>query len=1082
MNTNSAISLANQVRKSPFAFLVNNPRITILLILGSLFTGISSIRSMPVESAPEIKIPIGTVLTIFPGASPEDIETLVTNEIEKEIKNLDNLSKVTSTSRDGVSSIVVEFTANANIEESITDLKDAVDLAQTRLPDSANDSIVEQVRLEDEPIVQFLLVGEVPLLDLKVHADALEDILEGITGVSEVDISGLPDREMQIFVDKEKIDALQIPITQVEQVIAQNHLDIPVGTLLLNNTTYQTSLKGKFTTASELQTIAITERNGSTITLGDIAEVREGFAENRRIAKVYDANTDSVQSAIALDVRKKQGADLVKIVRTAESITADYAADLGDESIRILNTNNTADQIATDINNLISSAIQTVLIIGVTLFLALGFRESILAAISVPLLYLMSFVGLSYFDSTFNFLTFFALILSLGIVVDTSIVIVEGIYEGMENDGVDAKTAALASIQTFKAPLISGSLTTIAAFLPLGLMSGIFGQYVRYIPITINVTLVASLFVALVVLPSIATWILKKDTSKKPHKKPILFRFFEPLEHRYGQFIETVLLSPRLQKLWLIGIGIAFVISIVFVITGILPFQLFSSGDSEYFTVRIEAPEGTDVLTTEELGKEVEAIVQNIAELRSYTAIYGAEAPYIGTLAIRLTPQGDRTQKSTEISDNLRKSTADITAVDVQIQEQESGPPSGADIQVRLQSANTQDLQAATETVETLLNATTGLQDVTTDLEVAPGEFHLELKRDRLSKFGISAADVGRTLRTAVFGGNSLSITKDNEEIDIVVRIDFRDKNCVENIRTQLLERQEQITICRSYPTSVRDLETLRIATPQGTIPLIEVAQVQLQPAVTTIRHYDYERTVTVSASLAEGKVLAPMIAQLQSALNTAQLPESVAYSFGGENEDTNESLASLARASVIAFILIIAILLLQFGSFRQVAIILLTIPLAFMGVVYGLSILRFPFSFPGMIGITALAGIVVNDAIVLVDRFNTLKDQMPSIAEAVIAGCKQRLQPVILTTLTTATGVLPLIFSGEVFRDLAIVVAIGITVATLFTLVIIPVLYVLLEEDRNHTFFMVRWLKGIYGVLQRRFVRKKVQQESVIH
>lgn len=1073
MNPLSSQALAQRMLRSPFSFLVRNQRITVLVLLGIFLGGLFGISQMPIESAPEVKIPIGTVITSYPGAAPEDIEKLITTELEQEIKNVDDVVEVTSSSQNGASSIVVEFSPDADLQDAITDLKDAVDLVTPRLPDGANDPIVTQIRLDDQPIVQFLLSGTVPLTELKQYADTLETRLEGITGVNEVDVSGLPERELQVFVQSERINALGISISQVQGIIAQNHLDLPAGSLLLDDTVYQLSLKGQFTSPEQLKLLSVTERNGTIITLGDIAEIREVFAEQTSEAAVYQSETGQTNAAIALDVRKKVGADLVTIVRSAEQIAADYEVEIGNPSVNITNANNLADIIVSDIQRLLNSALQTIVIIAITLFLALGFRESIVAALSIPILYLLSFIGLYYFDSTFNFLTFFALILSLGIVVDTSIVIIEGIYDAMENDKADSKTAALASIATFKAPLIAGSLTTIGAFLPLALMTGIMGEYVKHIPITMNVTLLASLFTALIILPAIASWLLrKKKRDTVEHKKPILHVLFDPLGEWYGNYIERLFRSKKMRRVWLGSLTGAFLLVFVILGSGLLPFNLFSSSDYEYFTVQVEAPEGTDIQTTKEHTKEVEALVQMRDEIKSYTVIYGGGGGNQSSINVHLVPKDERELLSTEITQELRRTFAGITAVEVRVEEVSDGPPSGADVQVRLQSANNADLQAAVAQVRSLMEQTEGLQDISTDLEVSPGEFHLELRRDRLARFGLSAADVGQTLRTAIFGNDSLNFTEDGEEVDIVVRLDFRDANCLADQSVQIQEIQQQRTLCRSYPRSTNELESLLIPTQNGTVALHEIANIELRPAITTIRHFNYERTVTVSGYIAEGSVLATVLTNLDSKLSAQSLPESVQYSFGGENEDTAESLASLAQATVIAIIIIVAVLTFQFGSFRQVLLIMLTIPLAFMGVVYGLTLLRLQLSFPGLIGLTALIGIVVNDAIVLVDRINHLRSEEDDIRRAIVLGCKQRLQPVLITTLTTALGVLPLIFSGDTFRDLAIVVAVGIVIATIFTLIVIPIMYLMLETEREREFFAKRWAKGSYYWIKRRITR----------
>lgn len=1075
MNALDSNERLKSMARSPLAFFVRNGRLAGLAIVGCIMAGAFGILQMPIESAPEVKIPIGTVLTVYPGASPEDMEKLVTNELEKEIENLDDVKEITSTSRDGVSSIVVEFLASADLDESIADLRDAVDTAKSQLPSEAQDPVVEQIRIDDQAIVTFLLTGEAGYTELKKHADVIENTVESISGVSKVEVSGLQAREMQIYIDRAKIEGLELSILEISNAIRQNHIDLPAGSVLLDSLYYQASLKGQFATAEELEQLAVAERNGTVILLGDIAEIREGFAATTSEAVYYNAETGITRQSIALNVYKKVGADLVQIVNLAKDEVDAYTNAELPTDLEVVITNDQSEYVLEDIGRLLNSAWQTILIIAITLFLALGARESLLAASSIPILYFISFAGLAFIGSTFNFLTFFALILSLGIVVDTSIVIVEGIYEGLERDNLDAKSASLNSMSMFAAPLISGSLTTIGAFLPLGLMSGIMGEYVKHIPITINFTLIASLFTALMILPAIALFIFRgyKHGVKKPERKPpILAKVFHPLSDWYGTFISGLFISAKRRFIWLSGTFILFIGVFVLLGTGFVKFNLFAAADANFFTISIQAAEGTELSETRKITEAVEEIIKGIPELSEYNSVYGAGTTNAANINVTIVGRKERDRKSTEISTSLRPAFEQITNADVSIQEVESGPATGADIQIRLSGTNEQELEEFTAQTEALTKTITGTTDVSNDLDISPGEFHATLKRDRLAKFGVTASDIGRTIRTAVFGDNSLVINQDGEETDIVVRLDYRNERCLENILTQLKEAQSESTICRSTPEDVSEISSLLIPTRAGAVPLSELVDITLQPAVTTIRHYNTVPTVSVRANVADGYILADVLTDLQTQFEAQDIPDSISYSFGGENEDTAESLASLARATILAAIIIVAILTYQFNSFRQVLLIMLTMPLAFMGVVYGLAIIRFPLSFPGLIGLTALIGIVVNDAIVLVDRMNINRADYDTIPAAVVAACKQRLEPVLITTITTALGVIPLIFSGDVFRDLAIVVSIGITVATIFTLVIIPIVYVLLEEMRSKPSWIKKQAQPVISKIKTVFKR----------
>lgn len=1049
---------AREMEKSVFSFFVRNGHMTILALVAVVFGGLLAISTMPIESEPEVKIPIGTVMTVYPGASPSDVEKLVTDEIEDRLINLDDLKELTSETREGVSFITVEFDASADLEDAIRNLRDEVDAAKVDLPQDAEDPVVQQIRADDRAILTFTMVGELPFDELKQYADDFQDLIEDIPGVNKVEVNGLPDKEMQVLVRKEVLEGYQLSIADITSAIARNHIDFPVGSVLSNDLYYQTSLKGQFTSAESLASLAVGSAGGQTIYLRDIADVREVFAETNTESTLYEADRKIERTAVTFGVYKKVGADLVAIADNAKDEAKQFAEGLP-AGAEVLVTDDESERIRQDISNLLRSAWQTVVIIAVVLLLALGLGEAVSAASSIPILYLISFVGLWWIGSTFNFLTFFALILSLGVVVDTSIVIIEGMYEHMKDHGMNSRQAALASLATFKAPLISGSATTIAAFLPLGLMTGIMGEYVKYIPYTVNITLLASLFTALMILPAVAAFLLRNAHVEGKKKPPKLTPVFQRLGAWFELQITTLLDSPKLQKRWLIGLPAAFVLSLALFVTGIVKFNLFSSVDTDVFFVTVKAAEGTALEKTKELTHDVESVIATIPELERYVVVYGSNGSHQSRITVTLTDPKERKQKSYDIAQQLRENLQPLKQATVLVEELEAGPPSGSDIEMRLIGEDIRSLEEFSAVVERQLRQTPGTSDVQNDLELSPGEFHILLKRDRMEYFGISAQELGQVLRTSVFGNDSVKINEAGDETPIVVSLDYRDPLCVQNTETALIERRDHVTLCRSNPNSIADIENLLVATRRGQVPLSELVDTELTSAVTAVRHFDTKRVVRVKANVVEGFVLQDVLTAFRERMDNITMPSDIQIQFGGENEDTMDSMRSLGRASILAMLIILTILVYQFKSFRQVFIIMMTMPLAIMGVFYGLALIRIPLSFPGMIGVVALLGIVVNDAIVMIDKININRHDvgMP-IRDAVIKGSIQRLEPVIMTTLTTALGVLPLVFTGETFRDLAIVVAIGITVATIFTLFVIPLLYYRFESNQPG---VLQWIAG---------------------
>ncbi|MFA7682209.1 MAG: efflux RND transporter permease subunit [Candidatus Peribacteraceae bacterium] len=1075
MNRDQLLHLAHQAEQSWYAFFLQHWNIAVLVLMGITFGGIVSVANLPLESTPEIKIPIGIVTTVYPGASPADVEKLVTDRMEERLKNLDDVDEITSTSSDGFSSIVVEFAASADIDQSMQDLRDEVDIAKSDLPDGAEDPAITEVRAGDSAILTISLYGSASKDDLKYYAEELEDILESIPGVSRVDISGLERKEMQVLVDIQKLESFNLSIADVVTAVRSEHVDVPVGTLLTDDYQYKVSWRGQFDQADELAEQVVANKGGQNILLRDIAEVREVFAAPDAETKVFVATEGVEHPSVTLQIFKRSGADLVRIVDQAKEKMVVFQRTELPPHINLLLTSDYSEYIREDISTLLRGALQTILLIGLVLFLMIGKREAGIAAFSMPILYLLSFIVLFFAGETLNFLVLFALIISLGIVVDNAIVIVEGIYDHMNTYDLSAEDAAMGSVALYSGPLLSATLTTIAAFVPLALMSGIIGQYVSHIPVAITITLVASLFTAILLVPPVAAKILARGMVEQKEKPPFMERYILPVRQWYGEKITGILHAPRTQRRWVLAMGIGLILAIGLPVTGILRVQMFPVTDEDYFFVSVEAAAGTSLERTRDIAAQAEELIRKLPEVQEVITTYGGTA--VGgiqgggivssgsagsneaNITVNLVSSDDRDHTSEEITDALREQVKSITDAHVTVSEATSGPPSGAPVEVRIIGEDLLVLEEFARTVQRELEQVDGTKEVNNDIATSTGDFYFVPKRDRLTYFGVTGGQIAQILRTSVFGDDSINIIRSGEETPIVVRLDFRDEECMQNPLTRIREMRDQETICRFEPKSVADLQNLLIPTPRGNVPLGEMVEISLQPAVASIRHLDGEKIVRVTANVRQGFVAAQVVKGLQEHLaSSVGIPEGVEVRYGGENEDINESFMSLAWAEVVAILLIFAILVYEFNSFKQVFIILCTIPLALIGVFFGLVLLGKNLSFPGMIGLAALSGIVVNDAIVLVDRINRNRHDGMAIIDAIVDAGKDRLQPILITTLTTSLGMIPLIFSGDMFGDLAATVAIGVVFATVLTLVMVPIFYLNFETGN-----LAKSLRGLW-------------------
>ena len=1049
------------IKHSPWAFFVNRLRVTLLLFITLVIGGIFSIFALPVELDPEVEIPIGMVTTVFPGASPSDVEKLVTDKLETHLKNLDDLKHLMSSSQEGISSVIVEFEASADVKGSMRKLREEVDNIKSELPEEAEEPVIIEYVGGDFPIVTFSLSGNLPPEDFKFFGGKLKERLERINGVSKVVLSGIEEKEIQVLIDIKALEGFNLPLSKVVNVIKANNIDFPIGNILTKDFYYSVSLKGQLDTEKSLLELPITNIDGRNVYLKDIAEVREVFAEKRTKTKLYQHSTKEYKPSITLQVYKKTGANAIDVANAAKDEAVRFQEKVLPQNVEVLNTGDIAEYLSGDMDLLNRSGLQAIVLIFLLLFLTLGFKEAVLSAVSIPFVFLISFIVLFLYGETYNAFVLFGLILSVGLIVDTSIVITEGVHENIKHKRLPPKDSALMAIKTYKDPLISSSLTTIFAFIPIAMMTGIIGEYMKHLPIAVIITLLVDIFVAIFLLPAWAFHIFQKYKYNPRERPPLADQLMTLLREWYVKHIKKILASKRNCRRWITGMIIASAIAISFPFIGILKIHLFPQYNANFIVTDIEAPISSTLEDTSKIAEKVEKLVEDLPELDNFVTIIGGQALYytgkqeiiepIGinyaSITVNLKKKAERKLKSYEISEILREKVKSITEAEIKVRDFRLGPPITAPVEIRVIGEDMQKIEDFAELVKRELKQIKGIRDVSTDIEHGTGEFHFTLKRDQLEFYGLSAAQWGNEIRTAIFGSKGIKVIRAGEETPIVVRLDFRDEECKQDQITQLLEKRDKITICNLNPKNISQIERLLIPTPRGQVPLSELVEIELKPTISIIRHRNGEMIVSVTASTQPGVLPVEVTDVFQERMKEITIPEGIEIEYGGELERANESFRDLRSAMIIALLLIFLVLILQFNSFKQPFIILFTLPLAFIGVFFGLALIGHNFSFSGFLGIVALSGIVVNDAIILIDRINSNIRYGMDKLKAIITAGKERFQPIILTTITTAAAVFPLTFASENLEDMAWAVFFGVIFATVLTLIMVPIFYIILEK-----------------------------------
>jgi multidrug efflux pump subunit AcrB len=1018
-------------------FFIKNHKFANLFVVALIAIGSYAILSIPRESAPEVVIPIGIVTTILPGAPAADVESLVTNKIERGLTSLENVKKITSSSREGVSSITVEFDAHADVDASIQDLKDTVDTLSTELPTDAEDPMVSEVSFVDQPIMSISIAGDLSDFGFTTLSEELENELEEIPGVSRITTQGVRDREVTIIVDQKALTQYSIGLSDVTNAIRNANTVLPIGQIENNGVSYNVALEGDIANTSQIAHVGITTRGGQPVFVRDVATIVDGLSPANSLSRLSIDGTPS-KNAITLSIYKQSGGDITRIAKSVRERVASLQApnELLD-GLEVVTSLDAGEQIESDLTNLSVSGLQTVVLVIVLLVITLGWHEGLLAGLSIPLSFLFGFIGLYFSGNTINFLSLFSLILGIGILVDSAIVMVEGINRRMkDNPTINKKEAAVQTIREFATPLISGTLTTVAMFSGLFIVSGVTGQFIASIPFTLIFLLFASMFVSLAIIPYLASIFLHRRASNTFEERQIAYA--RKLESWYKNKLEGIIGNTRKEKKFLWSIRIALVIAILLPVFGIVKVVFFEQSDVDYVIVEIENPEGTTKEVTDIAVRRVEEILYTEPDIASFTITVGSGSQFGGggtgekfaNIFISLTDDRERT--STEVVESLRARLAPLRDIDTSVSQPSEGPPTGAAIVVKFLGEDLGEITRISNESAEILKQIPNTTNVETSTNNNNTEFVLTLDRAKAASLGLSPFTISQIARTAVYGTEATSLTTLESDIDVVVTLNVR------NTDTPTSETTNEATIDA--------LSRIAIPTANGTIPLSSVTTLSLRESSTVINHEDGMRVVSVTADVTDGgnarEIQAEAVRRITEEL---AIPESVVVSTGGgETEESNKAFMEMLLALVVGLLLMVGILVLQFNSYLHTRYVLSIVPYSLIGIMAGLAITQSTLSFPSIMGFIALSGIVVNNSILLIDMMNSMRRNNPekSIRDVVIEASASRIRPILLTSITTVIGMIPLTYAGDLWAPLAYAVIFGLIFSVLITLVMIPITY----------------------------------------
>lgn len=1092
---------------------VKNSITVMVLAFLILVFGVYCYQVLPRESDPDITIPNVFISTNYRGVSSIDMETSVTTEIEKKLKGLDGLKKIQSVSSEGNSSINVEFVTGTDINQALQDVKDKVDEAMGELPDDLDeDPSVFEVNFSEMPIVVFSLSGTCGLPCLKKIADDLEDEIEAVTGVLEVDVTGGVEREIRVEVAPEKLSFYGLSFDVLQQVVKSENRNTSGGALRLGSGRFLLRVPGEFTTPEEIFWLVVGAHKGQPVYLKDVAEVKDSFKEETSRARLDG------REAVNIAVKKRSGENIIAISKEIDRLIERQKATWpqGTDITKVLDKAKDIGIMVADLENNIFSGLVLVLAV---VFFAMGLRNAIIVSMAIPFSMLLTFTVLYVMGITLNMVVLFSLTLALGMLVDNAIVIVENIHRFMEQ-GAGRVEAAMRATSEVAYPVIGSTLTTLAAFTPMLYWPGIMGEFMRYLPLTLIITLTASLLVALVINPALAALFMqeKRHGSVDRNALAAALSVEEPVTldtfwlKRYAGLLHFCLERP------LMVLGASFAVLVLMVQGWLLviglekPVEFFPEIEPKGMYVNIETPEGADLDYIDRVMQRLEMAVAGADIHTVATDTFGRE-DYLHTLApkdytnnsgqgyqgpsdmenittlymkgvvsappgsafdpntpshigVRFLDLQDRKESSHLTVETIRRRVADIPGGKVTIAMEEEGPPTGAPINIEIAGDNFAVLGEIAKTIKNILAELPQVKDVRDDFNEGTPSVQVRVDRQKAALFGLTTDAIGFALKTAYNGLDVSTYREGNDDYDITVQLAEADRRVVDVLNEFII----------TAPNGQR-------------VPLSTLSTVRFAGVIGDITRINNERVVTVKANVDETVTTGPVMrAQAEELLKSLALPAGYRVKFTGEFEFQQESEDFLSKAFVVALLLIFLVLVAQFNSISQPFLIMTTVILSLGGAFLGLMLHSQPFGIIMTgVGVISLAGVVVNNAIVLIDYTNKLIARGYPLKEAVIGAGATRLRPVLLTAITTILGLVPMITgvsydfhnlsiawvseSSQWWRSMAVVVAWGLTIATFLTLVVVPSMYYLLEQSKERTAAWRAWLHATYwGLFLRLF------------
>jgi len=1020
---------------------VRRPITTIMLFVAIIIIGFVSFQRLPIDLLPEIEPPMISVLTQYPGASAQDVEINVTKKIESGLSSITNLKKIRSTSIDNISVVVLEFEYGTNLDEASNDIRSALEFTKRNLPQDALDPFIFKFSTNIFPVVFLAVTADESYIGLnKLAEQEIVDPLKRVNGVGTVQAFGGPIRQILVQVDPKKLEAYNISTQQIGQALQSENINLPSGTIKMGNMEYNLRVPGEFTDINEIKNLVVSQQGGKIVYLKDVANVKDSLKDRTINVRLNGGR------GLQIIVQKQSGANTVEVAKNVKAKIEQIKKNLPSD-VKIDTIVDTSEYIVNSINNLAEAVILGAVFVSIVILLFLRkWRATLIILLTLPVSLIGAFIYLYFTGNTINIISLSSLSIAVGMVVDDAIVILENIAHHVER-GARSREAAIFGSSEVGLAVTASTLTIVAVFFPLVFISGIAGILFNQLGFLVTIMILVSLLAALTLIPMLSAQLLKSKKEEKPIQNPYLkkidsslAKFLDRLDEFYKGILNWALDH---KKTVIVGAILIFAGSLALI--PIVGTEFFPRSDSGNFQLTLELQPGIRLEETIEYVKKVEEIIRkDFPEIefisgrsgvndQGFSAIlFGQrEAANISSIQVRTAPKSKRQRTIFEMADLLRKKLEVIPGIK-SFTINTSGSMSmltggsSAPIEVDIIGPNIDETYQLATRIKEQMTKIEGTRDVRIDIGDPRPELQITLQRDKMALNGLNTALVASTLRNYYYGFTPTKYRELGDEYDIFISLPPEKKN------------------------SLADIENLPIKTMAGTtVRLKDIGRITQQYSPPEIKRKEQERVVAVLSDV-EGRSLGEVTKDIQNYVNKLQLPPNVSIEYAGQIEQQADTFKDLSLLLVLSIILVYMVMASQFESLLDPFIIMFSVPFSFTGVFIALFITNTPFSIIAFLGSIMLIGIVVKNAIVLVDYTNITRARGYELREAIIYSGRNRLRPVLMTALTTLLGLIPLAISkgegSETWQPLGISTIGGLFFSTVITLIIVPVLYSIFE------------------------------------